>query len=471
VLERTILANLLYNEEYLRKVLPYLKLEYFHNQNEALTFKLISSYLVKYNTIPSKSTLLVDLSQLQSGINENIFKDTSETIKSLNEDKQDLAWLLDNTEKFCQDKAIYNGIHKSIEILDDKSGKLAKGSIPTILSDALAVSFDTHIGHDYLEDWEQRYNFYHNTEEHIQFDIDILNKITDGGVTKKTLTILLGGVGFGKTLMQCHFAAANLVKGKNVLYITMEMSEEKISERIDANLLNIPLKDLKLLPKDLFEKKIAKIREKTIGKLVVKEYPPTSAGADNFRHLLNELRLKKKFTPDIVYIDYLNLCKSSRVKFSGDLYTYIKTVAEEIRGLAVENNIPIISATQLNREGFTSSDPGMEHTSESFGLPATCDTMWVIVTTEELEALNQVLFKQIKNRYNDANSPRRFIIGCDRSKMRLYNVEGQAQKDLTQANLRAPVSPSETKASFNQSTPFNDDKPVFDRARRFEEWK
>lgn len=466
MIERTILSNLLYNEEYLRKVLPYIKLEYFHNQNEALVFKLIGDYLIKYNTVPSKQALVVDLSLLQNDINENIYKETDGVINALSQEPFDIQWLLDNTEKFCQDKAIYNGIHKSIEILDDKTGKLAKGSIPKILSDALAVSFDTHIGHDFLEEWEARYDYYHNTEEHIDFDIDILNKITNNGVTKKTLSILMGGVGFGKTLMQCHFAAANLVKGKNVLYITMEMAEEKIAERIDANLLNTKVNDLVLLPRDLYEKKIKKIKEKTVGKLVIKEYPPTTAGADNFRHLLNELRLKKKFIPDIIYIDYLNLCKSSRLKFSGDLYTYVKTVAEEIRGLAVEFNLPIISATQLNRGGFTSSDPGMEHTSESFGLPATCDNMWVIITNEEMASLNQVMFKQIKNRYNDPNSPLRFIVGCDRSKMRLYNAEASAQDGLTQVTIHAPGT-----------TVVAEDKPVFDKGafntantRKFKAW-
>jgi len=433
-LERAIFNNLLNNETYARKTIPFLSPDYFHNRNDKVVFELIDSYVGKYNAFPTKEALLVDLNN-RDNISEDQFKECKEIIEDIPNQSDQLSnvdWLVDQTEKFCQDKAIYNAIMKSIQIMDDKTGKLAKGSIPQLLSDALAVSFDTSIGHDFVEDSESRFEFYHRKEERLPFDIDYLNKITRGGLPRKTLNILLAGTGVGKTLAMCHFAASYYASGKNVLYITMEMAEEKIAERIDANLLNTPLDELYMLPKETYDKRIAKLKEKTPGRLIVKEYPTSTAGAANFRHLLNELKIKKNFIPDVVFIDYLNICASSRMKQGANVnsYTYIKAIAEELRGLAVEFNVPIISATQTTRGGYDSSDVGLTDTSESFGLPATADFMVALIATDELKALNQMMVKQLKNRYADPEMYKRFVVGVDRSKMRLYDCEQSAQDDI-----------------------------------------
>jgi replicative DNA helicase len=427
-IEKLIFSNLLYNEEYARKTIPFLKEEYFHDFADKTVFTLMHDYVEKYNNFPTKDALTIELANKSLG--EQTFKSAKEVIESLEPTEtksSNLDWLLDQTEKFCQEKAIYNGIMQSIQILDDKSGKSSKGSIPKILSDALGVSFDTSIGHDFLEDADSRFEFYHTKEVRIPFDLDYLNKITNGGLPRKTLNIALAGTGVGKSLFMCHCAAANMMAGMNVLYITMEMAEERIGERIDANLLDIALDDLKMMPKDVYDKKIAKLKGK--GKLIVKEYPTACAGSANFRHLLNELKIKKNFTPDIIYIDYLNICMSSRIKHGANVnsYTLVKAIAEELRGLAVEFNVPIVSATQTTRSGYSNSDVGLEDTSESFGLPATADFMFALITSEQLHSLNQIMIKQLKNRYNDPGVNTKFVVGVDRSKMRLYNVEGSAQ--------------------------------------------
>jgi len=429
-IENTILAHLVNNEEYGRKVIPFLKEEYFQDYQEKIVFKLISEYVDQYNSFPSKEALAIDLSN-KDGLNEDAFKRAKDIIETLNyEPDTKLDWLLDQTEKFCQEKAVYNAIMSSIQILDDKTGKNAKGAIPQILSDALAVSFDTHIGHDFLEDADSRYEFYHTKESRIPFDIDYFNSITQGGLPKKTLNIALAGTGVGKSMFMCHCAASNLTKGFNVLYITLEMAEERIAERIDANLLDVTIDDLKVLPKDVYDKKIARVKGKTTGKLIVKEYPTACAGSANFRHLLNELKIKRNFVPDIIYIDYLNICMSSRIKNGANVnsYTLIKAIAEELRGLAVEFNVPIVSATQTTRSGYSNSDVGLEDTSESFGLPATADFMFALIKqSEEMADLNQIMVKQLKNRYGDPGVNSRFIVGVDRGKMRLYDVEQSAQ--------------------------------------------
>lgn len=433
-IEKAIFNNLLNNEQYARKTLPFIKAEYFNNRNDKVVFELIEHYVNEYNAFPTKEALLVDLNN-KDGISDEQFTECKTVIEEIPDQSDQLSnvdWLIDQTEKFCQDRAIYNAIMQSIKVLDDKTGKLAKGSIPQLLSDALAVSFDTSIGHDFLEDTDARFEFYHRKEERISFDIDFLNKITRGGLPRKTLNILLAGTGVGKTLAMCHMAAANLTDGKNVLYITMEMAEEKIAERIDANLLNVPLDELYQLPKDSYQKKVDRLKEKTVGRLIVKEYPTSTAGAANFRHLLNELRIKKNFTPDIIYIDYLNICMSSRLKQGANVnsYTYIKAIAEELRGLAVEYNVPIVSATQTTRSGYDSSDVGLTDTSESFGLPATADFMIALIATDELKALNQIMVKQLKNRYADPEMYKRFVIGVDRPRMKLYDTEQSAQDDI-----------------------------------------
>jgi len=431
-LDTTILSHLITNEEYGRRVLPFLKEEFFLAPEDKILFKLTKAYIDTYNSFPTKEALIIDAGNLK-GVADTDFKNVKSKIGNLNPDSDtDIEWLLDQTEKFCQDKAIYNGIMKSIKILDGQD-KLDKGAIPKILQDALSVSFDTNIGHDFIEDWDKRYELYHKIENKIPFDIDYLNEITGGGFSKKTLNIILGGTGVGKTLVMCHMGAANLMQGKNVLYITMEMAEERIAERVDANLLNVKLDELIHLPKTQYEMMIGDIRHKTQGKLIVKEYPTATAGANHFRFLLDELRLKKNFIPDIIYIDYINLCTSYRVKLSSNIasYGYIKAIAEEFRGLGVEYDVPIVSASQLNRAGFADSDADMTHTSESFGLPMTADLMLVVISTEELEALDQYMFKQLKNRYRDPTKLRKFIVGVNRAKMRLYDVEDSAQTLIT----------------------------------------
>jgi len=437
-IDETILSHLITNESYGRKVLPFLKDEYFQDRSDKVLFNLTKTYITDYNAFPTKEALFIELSDIQD-LNDDTFKTVKGKIADVASDpKTDIQWLLDQTEKFCQEKAIYNGIYNSIKILDDKEGKLDKGSIPKLLQDALAVSFDTNIGHDFLEDWDARYEMYHRVENKIAFDIEYFNQITGGGFSRKTLNVLLGGTGVGKTLAMCHMAAANLVLGQNVLYITLEMAEERIAERIDANLLDVKLADLVTLPKDTYSKMVGRVKNKTTGKLIIKEYPTATAGAGHFRFLLNELRLKKEFVPDIIYIDYLNLCISSRVKFSGSVssFSYVKAIAEELRGLAGEYNVPVVSASQLNRAGYGDSDADITHTSESFGLPMTVDFMVVLIATEELDALNQYMVKQLKNRYKDMSHTRRFVIGVDRDKMRLYDVEPDAQ---TLQDIEVPV--------------------------------
>lgn len=462
LIERTIFNNLLNNEQYARKTIPFLRVDYFHDRTDRVVFELIGDYVDRYAAFPTKEALLVDLDNLGT-LDDDHFQDCVRVIEEIpNQSDQlsSLEWLVDQTEKFCQDKAIYNAIRESIKILDDKTGKLAKGSIPQLLSEALSVSFDSSIGHDFMDDAEARFEFYHRKEERIPFDIEYLNRITRGGLPKKTLNILLAGTGVGKSLAMCHMAAANIAAGKNVLYITMEMAEEKIAERIDANLLNTPLDELSTLPKDSYIKKINRLREKTVGRLIVKEYPTSCASAANFRHLLNELKIKKNFVPDIVYIDYLNICSSARIRQGNSVnsYTYIKAIAEELRGLAVEFNVPIVSATQTTRGGYDNSDVGLTDTSESFGLPATADFMIAIMSTDELKALNQLMFKQLKNRYADPERYKRFVVGVDKSRMRLYDTEQSAQDDIvddSSASMAPPFTPTNrgsSKPSFDGFT-------------------
>jgi len=430
MIENAIFSNLIYNEEYARKALPFIRDSFFQGKLERILFNVITGYVNRYNNLPSKTALRLEVDSV-TGINDDEAKQLQDKIEKLEADNSDIQWLIDNTEKFCQEKAIYNAIMESIQILNGISDQ-GKGAIPNLLSTALSVSFDTHIGHDFLDDYNSRYEFYHLKEKRVPFDLDYFNTITKGGLPLKTLNIALAGTGVGKILFMCHCAAANLLNGNNVLYITMEMAEEKIAERIDANLLNEPLDMLAMLPKEAYDKKIERVKSKTTGKLIIKEYPTAAAGAAHFRHLLNELKLKKNFVPDIIYIDYLNICTSSRLKYGSTVnsYTYIKSIAEEIRGLAVEFNVPIVSATQTTRSGYTNTDLGLEDTSESFGLPATADFMFALISTEEMEDLGQIMVKQLKNRYNDPSMHRKFVVGIDRAKMKLYNVEQGAQDGI-----------------------------------------
>jgi len=443
-LEQAILKNLVYNEEYLRKVLPFLKPEYFSDRTEKTIFNEITSFTETYNTTPAIEAIGIAVKERNSLTDDEVEKCQTylKEIESNKETSTKIKWLIDKTEKFCQEKAIYNALLGSISILDGKDKQNEKGAIPKILSDALAVSFDTTVGHDYLENSDERYEFYHRKEERIPFDLEYFNKITKGGLPAKTLNIALAGTGVGKSLFMCHVAAGAMVQGKNVLYITLEMAEEKIAERIDANLLNVTLDDLIELPKDMYDKKVARVREKTTGKLIIKEYPTASASTTHFRTLLNELNLKRSFIPDIIFVDYLNICCSSRIKAGANInsYTYVKSIAEELRGLAVEHNVPIVSATQTTRSGFTSSDPGLEDTSESFGLPATADLMFALISSEELEELGQIMVKQLKNRYNDPTYYKRFTVGIDRSKMKLFDIEQSAQTGLADAGHDKPLN-------------------------------
>ena len=443
-LETTILKHLIYSDDYLRKVLPFLKEEYFSDRTEKAIYNEITSFTNSYNATPSIEALGLAIKDLRNITDAEVEKceDYLKEIEKTKSEQSQIQWLVDKTEKFCQEKAIYNAVLGSISILDGKDKTHDKGQIPKILSDALGVTFDTSVGHDYLENSEERYEFYHRKEERIPFDLDYFNKITKGGLPAKTLNIALAGTGVGKSLFMCHVAAGALSQGRNVLYITMEMAEEKIAERIDANLLNVSLDDLTDLSKEVYDKKVAKVKSKTTGKLIIKEYPTASASATHFRTLLNELNLKKSFVPHIIFIDYLNICCSSRIKAGSNInsYTYVKSIAEELRGLAVEYNVPIVSATQTTRSGFTSSDPGLEDTSESFGLPATADLMFALISSEELEELGQIMVKQLKNRYNDPTYYKRFTLGVDRSKMRLYDVEQSGQDGLADAGQDKPIN-------------------------------
>ena len=432
MIEPLILGSLLHNEEYTRKVLPFLEEEYFDSLENKLIYRTIDTYIKDYNSVPTKDALRLSLEESRS-VSEEQFDIICRTVDELSYDEKNSEdWLIDKTETFCQDKALYNAIRTSIGVMDSKDSALDKGSIPKLLQDALGVSFDNSVGHDFLENVDERYEFYHHKEARLEFDIDLLNTVTKGGLPRKSLNIILAGTGVGKSLAMCHFAASNFMHGKNVLYITMEMAEERIAERIDANLLDASIDEIHTMPKDVFEKKINRLKSKTTGTLIIKEYPTASAGSGHFRHLLNELKLKKNITPDIIYIDYLNICTSSRIKANAmaNSYTLIKSIAEELRGLAVEFNVPIVSATQTTRSGFSSSDVGLEDTSESFGLPATADFMVALIATEELEKLNQIMFKQLKNRWGDPNNHKRFVVGIDRSRMRFYNVEQSAQDGL-----------------------------------------
>ena len=430
-IEFLILKNLLHNEKYLRKALPFIKAEYFQDANQKIVFEEITGFVEQYNDLPTKEILTIEVEK-RNDINEESFKGVTHLIDCLDDSPVEFEWLVDTTEKWCRDRAIYLALLDSIAIADGKDEKKNPEAIPSILSDALAVSFDNHIGHDYLQDYEERFKFYHQKESRIQFDLEYFNRITKGGLPNKTLNIALAGTGVGKSLFMCHVAAASLMEGHNVLYITLEMAEEKIAERIDANLLNVGIQEITDLPRPMFDSKVDSIAKKTQGSLIIKEYPTASAHSGHFKSLLNELALKKSFKPDIIFVDYLNICASSRYRAGSNVnsYSYIKAIAEELRGLAVESNLPIVSATQTTRSGFGSSDVELTDTSESFGLPATADLMFALISTEELEGLNQILVKQLKNRYNDPTMNKRFVVGIDRAKMRLYDCEQSAQEEL-----------------------------------------
>ncbi len=429
-LETTILSNLIYNEDYARKVIPFIKEEYFQDGIEKVIFKSIWQYADEYKSAATVSALAIELQK--ATLNDEHYKTSLEYLESLEKDEVGLEWLTDQTEQWCKDKAIYNAVLNSIHIIEGKDKEQTPDALPSLLTEALSVSFDKHVGHDYIEQSDDRYEFYNRSEEKIPFDLDFFNRITKGGMPNKTLNIAIAGTGVGKSLFMCHVAAATLMQGKNVLYITMEMAEEKIAERIDANLMNISMDNLHDLPKHMYESKFEKVKKKTQGQLIVKEYPTASAHCGHFRSLFNELKLKKDFTPDLVFVDYINICASTRFRAGANVnsYTYIKAIAEEMRGLAVEYNLPIMSATQTTRTGFVSTDIGLEDTSESFGLPATADFMFALIQTEELEELNQMLVKQLKNRYADPTSNKKFIIGVDRSRMKLYDVNQAAQDDM-----------------------------------------
>lgn len=469
MIDSLILGGLIHNEDYARKVLPFLKDEYFENYNDREVFTSIDSYIKKYNDLPTKDALK-HFAEENKSLNQDRFDDISSIISKLNYDENTtVEWLVDETEKFCQDKAVYNAVKKSIVVLEGKDA-LDKGSIPKLLSDALGVSFDNHVGHDFMEDYSDRYDFYHRREDRVEFDIDLLNDVTKGGLPRKSLNIILAGTGVGKSLAMCHFAAANLMHGKNVLYITMEMAEERIAERIDANLLDASIDEIHEMPRDIYEKRIGRLKGKTNSKLIVKEYPTASAGSGHFRHLLNELKMKRNFVPDVIYIDYLNICISSRLKHGANVnsYTYVKAIAEELRGLAVEFNVPVVSATQTTRSGYSNSDVSLEDTSESFGLPATADFMVALISTEELEQLGQIMVKQLKNRWGDPNMNKRFVIGIDRSKMRFYNVEQNAQNNVM--NDDVPVM---SKSSFGQRWDEEEKDAIMPKhfKKKFDPWK
>jgi replicative DNA helicase len=454
-IEQTIIKNLIQSEQFTRKVIPFLKPEYFADSSEQLLYKEITHYFDKYSKSPTLEALLINLDNI-TGQPEQVVKNSKELIKTLPKDETPIEWLTDETEKWCKDRAIYIAVMESIEVLDQKSQR-STGEIPELLKDALSVSFDSNIGHDQIEDAEKRYDFYTTEEEKLPFDLEYFNKITKGGLPNKTLNICLAGTGVGKSLFMCHMASSALMQNKNVLYITLEMSEERIAERIDANILNIPMKELPDISKKEYGKKIGRLKNKTTGKLIVKEYPTASAHVGHFRHVLQELNIKKDFRPDIIFIDYLNICSSQRIRpgQGANSYTLVKSIAEELRGLAVENDLPIVSATQTTRSGYGSTDIGLEDTSESFGLPATADLMFALITSEELEELDQLVVKQLKNRYNDPTIFKRFVIGIDRSRMKLYDVEQEAQEELVDGDML-----------------INDDVPVADRGReKFQGWK
>lgn len=454
-LETTILKNLIFCDEYTRKVIPFIQSSYFSENKERIVFEQISEFIKKYKTLPTNEALVIDITESKTLTDQEV-KGSLILLQEIIESKKeptDIQWLIEQTEKFCQDKALYNAIMESVSILDSNTTTKNKGEIPKLLSNALGVSFDTHVGHDYINDSESRYDFYHKQETRIPFDIDLLNKITKGGIPNKTLNICLAGTGVGKSLFMCHVAAGCLSQGYNVLYITLEMAEERIAERIDANLLNVTMNDLHTMSKVEYDRKFDVLRNKTHGKLIIKEYPTASANSLHFRALLNELHLKRNFQPQIIFIDYLNICSSARIKPGANVnsYSYIKAIAEELRGLAVEFNVPIVSATQTTRSGYTNTDVGLEDTSESFGLPATADFMFALISTEELEQLNQLMVKQLKNRYGDPNLYKRFVVGVDRSKMKLYDAEASAQDDIIDSGQ---VKKEEETSTFSRDNKF-----------------
>ena len=444
-IEQTILSNLLHTEEYARKVLPFVNKRYFSERKEAIIFEEYQNFFDKYNKPITKEILAIEVSN-RKDLTDKEYNEFSDYINKIESVSTNTDWLYNETESFCKKKAIYNAILDSIGIIDGKDKQRSEDAIPSMLSDALGVSFDSHVGHNYIDDSDSRYEFYHRVEEKVRFDLDLFNKITKGGLSKKTLNVVLAGTGVGKSLFMCHAAAANLIDNKNVLYITMEMAEERIAERIDANLLNLSMDELKVVDKNVFDNRLDKIKQKSQGRLIIKEYPTAGAHAGHFRALLEELKMKQEFKPDIIYIDYLNICNSQRLRQGANVnsYTFVKTIAEEIRGLAVEYAVPIVSATQTTRSGFTSTDPGLEDTSESFGLPATVDLMFALISTEDLENIGQIMVKQLKNRYADPSYYKRFVIGVDRSKMKLYDVEISAQANIPDAG--------------------QDDTPVFDNS-------
>jgi len=445
-IETTILRNLIYNEEYSRKVIPFIKPEYFEQRTENVIFEEITQFIVKYGSSITIEALNIEVEN-RTDLTESEIAQVRDINNSLNDFPVDDQWLIDTTEKWCRDRAIYLALMESIALADGQDDKKGRDAIPSILSDALSVSFDNHIGHDYLQDYEDRYESYHRKEDKIPFDLEFFDKITKGGLPNKTLNIALAGTGVGKSLFMCHIASSVLLQGKNVLYITLEMAEEKIAERIDANLLNVNIQNITDLPRKTFENKVTKLSKKTQGTLIIKEYPTASAHSGHFKALLNELSLKKSFKPDIIFIDYLNICASSRYRAGSNVnsYSYIKAIAEELRGLAVESNLPIVSATQTTRSGFANSDVDLTDTSESFGLPATADLMFALISTEELEELNQIMVKQLKNRYNDPTIFKRFVIGIDRAKMRLYDCEQNAQDDILDNGREEEYNPEERK--------------------------
>ena len=454
-IEQTILKNLIQNEEFTRKCIPFLKSEYFTDTAERTIYEFTYEYFQKYTKPPTVEALLINLDN-STNVNEKIITDSKSIVEGFGRDDTPQDWLLDETEKWCKDRAIYIAVMDSIEVIDKKSQR-STGEIPELLKDALSVSFDTHIGHDVLEDADERFEFYHTEEEKIPFDLEYFNKITKGGLPNKTLNIVLAGTGVGKSLFMCHQAASCLMMNKNVLYITMEMSEERIAERIDANIMNVPMKEIPELSKKMYDKKVEKLKNKTKGKLIIKEYPTAAAHVGHFRHLLQELDIKKDFQPDIIFIDYLNICASHRIRpgSGANSYTLVKSIAEELRGLAVEYDVPMVSATQTTRSGYGSTDIGLEDTSESFGLPATADLMFALITSDELEELDQLVVKQLKNRYNDPTIFKRFVIGVDRSRMKLYDCEQEAQEELID----------------NAENLISDDIPVADRGRDYSDFK
>jgi len=445
-IETTVLRNLIYNEEFSRKVIPFIQPDYFEQRSEKVVFEEITKFIVKYGSAITIEALNIETDN-RTDLTEAEVKEVRDINNSLEDKPADYQWLMDTTEKWCRDRAIYLALMESIALADGQDDAKGRDAIPTILSDALAVSFDNHIGHDYLEDYEERYELYHKKEDKIQFDLEFFNKITKGGIPNKTLNIALAGTGVGKSLFMCHVASSVLLQNKNVLYITLEMAEEKIAERIDANLLNIPIQDITDLPKPMFDSKVVSLSKKTQGNLIIKEYPTASAHSGHFKALLNELSLKKSFKPDIIFIDYLNICASSRYRAGSNVnsYSYIKAIAEELRGLAVEANLPIVSATQTTRSGFASSDVDLTDTSESFGLPATADLMFALISTEELEEVGQIMVKQLKNRYHDPTLNKRFVIGVDRAKMKLYDCEQRAQDDIIDSGQEVEYNSDKSK--------------------------